>query len=198
MHPNPVFRGGENEAWLAFADARGFAHICAATPAGPMVVHAPVVRSGERTLAFHIARANRLCPHLDGARVIVSVSGVEGYVSPNWYATRTNQVPTWNYVAAEFDGLASALDEDALVAQLDTLAERHEPRVNLADPWARDKMDDAVFRKMLGGIRGFSVAVDAIRATTKLSQHKPADLATTLAGLRASGNDALAAAMAAA
>ena len=198
MHPNPIFRDGDDEAWLAFADARGFAHIFAATPEGPMVAHAPVVRAGDRTLRFHIARANRLCRHLDGARVIVSVSGVDGYISPNWYADRTNQVPTWNYVAAEFDGVAAAIDEAALVEQLDALAERHEPRVNPADPWHRDKMDDAVFRKMLGGIRGFSVAVDAIRSTTKLSQHKPADLVTTLAGLRASGNHALADAMASA
>ncbi len=43
MHPSPAFRSGAAEAdLLARAERIGFAHVFAATPAGPMVVHAPV------------------------------------------------------------------------------------------------------------------------------------------------------------
>ena len=197
MHPDPAFRDDAADA-LDRAAGAGFAHVFAATSAGPMVVHAPVTRHGGR-LRFHVARANRIAPHLDGAAVLVSVTGPQGYVSPNWYATPGDQVPTWNYLAVEIDGNARAIDDAALVEQLDALAAVHEPRVNPARPWTRDKMDDAVFRRMLRGIVGFEVTVAAVRATTKLSQNKSAaDRAAVAGGLRAGGNDALADAMAAA
>ncbi len=194
MHPGPAFRDDTADA-LDRAAAIGFAQAFAGTPAGPMVAHAPVTRHGDR-LRFHLARANRLTPHLDGAAVLVSVAGVEGYVSPNWYTRPGDQVPTWNYVALELDGIAAPIDEAALVEQLDTLAAIHEPRVYPARPWTRAKMDDGAFRRMLRAIIGFEVTVSAVRATTKLSQNKPPpDRLGVVAGLRASGNDALAAAM---
>ena len=121
---------------------------------------------------------------------------MDGYISPNWYVAPANQVPTWNFVGVEIEGVAHALDEAGLIAQLDTLAARHEPRVNPANPWTRGKMDEAVFGKMLGAIQGFRIEVAAIRETVKLSQHKSdADQAGTVAGLRAAGCDALADAM---
>lgn len=193
MHPNPRFRKPRD--WLDFADARGFAHIFATTADGPMVVHAPVSRIKD-ALHFHVSRANRIAPHLNRARVIASVATVDGYISPNWYAAPTNQVPTWNFVAVEVEGVAHTTDDAALIAQLDALAARHEPRVNPADPWTRDKLDGPVFHKMLGAIAGFAIEVSAIRETVKLGQNKPgADRMGAIAGLRAAGHHALADAM---
>lgn len=199
MHPNPKFGWADEEGVLAFVAATGFAHIFAITPAGPMLAHAPVVRGPGRALRFHLARANWLTPQLDGARVLLSVAGAEGYVSPNWYEHPADQVPTWNYVAAEVEGAAHAIDEDALVAQLDALAVAHEPRVSPENPWTRDKMDEARFRGMLTAIRGFELRIETVRANRKLGQNKSAaDLDGALVGLERSGNRALAAAMRAA
>lgn len=196
MHPDPRFRTQAD--WLDFADRRSFAHIFAATADGPMVVHAPVSRFGDE-LWFHVSRANRIAGHLDNAGVLVSVAAADGYVSPNWYAEPGDQVPTWNYQAVEIDGIARRLSDEDMVAQLDALAARHEPRVNPAAPWTRDKMDQAVFGKMLRAITGFAVEVGAVRETVKLSQNKrPTDRAGVIAGLRAAGSEALAEAMAAA
>lgn len=192
MHPNPTFRWDDEDAVLAAAAEIGFAHIFA----GGMVAHAPVVPGAGRALRFHLARANRLTPQLDGARAILSIAGPNGYISPNWYADQKNQVPTWNYVVIEIEGTAHALDETALIAQLDALAAAHEPRVSPERPWTRDKMDEDRFRKMLGAIRCFEVRIDTIRANRKLGQHKTAaDTAGTIDGLERSGNAALAAAM---
>lgn len=190
MHPNRAFRSDADP--LAMAAAIGLAHVFAVTPDGPMAVHAPVTRHGT-ALRFHVARANRIAGHLDGAAVLVSVVGPQGYISPNWYVRPGDQVPTWNFVAVEIDGRVDAVADDLLVDHLDTLAADHEPR---ADPWTRDKMDDAVFRRMLRGIRGFAVTVAATRTTDKRSQNKPeADRAGVIAGLARQGNAALAAAM---
>lgn len=85
MHPNAAFSETDDTGLVARAVAIGFAHIVADTPAGPMVVHAPVTMHGDG-LAFHVARANRVADHLDGATVLLSVVGEHGYISPNWYA----------------------------------------------------------------------------------------------------------------
>lgn len=191
MHPNPAFRP-DPATLLDAAAAIGFAHLFVATPAGPKVAHAPVTRHGDR-LRFHLARANPLHPHLDGATLLASIAGPEGYISPNWYVRPGNQVPTWNYVAIEIEGIARALPEAGLLDQLDTLADRHEPRPG---PWTRAKTDPAAIAAMLRAIEGFEIEVTAIRGTTKLSQNKgTADRQGVVAGLRTRGEDALAAAM---
>ena len=193
MHPNPAFRPRAD--LLDRAAAIGFAHLFAATPAGPMVAHVPLTRHGDE-LWFHAARANRLHAHLDGASVLASIAGPDGYVSPNWYAAPGNQVPTWNYTTIEIDGITRALPEADLYVQLDALADRHEPR---PAPWTRAKADPAAISAMLRAIQGFALHVTAIRGTDKLSQNKGAeDRARVIAGLRARGNAALADTMAAA
>ncbi len=195
MHPNRAFRFDSDAAILDWAVGRGFAHIFATTPEGPMVVHAPIVAAGPDALRFHVSRANRMTPHLDGARLLLSVAGPDGYITPGWYVDGAQSVPTWNYVSAEIEGVARAIDEDSLVSQLDTLAAGHEPRVAPARPWTLDKMDDARFRAMLKGIVGFELRVAAVRGTIKLGQNKnDADIAGVIAGLRGSGNPDLAAA----
>jgi len=196
MHPNPAFRPGDDAALIDWAARIGFAHLFIATPLGPMVAHAPIAAAGPQAVRFHVARANRIHAHLDGARMIASVTGAEGYVTPNWYADGASQVPTWNYVAAELEGVVHAIDEDGLVAQLDALAAAHEPRISPDNPWTRDKMDEARFRAMLRAIAGFELRIDAMRGTTKLSQNKPvADRERVIAGLAATGYDELARAM---
>lgn len=191
MHPNAAFRP-ETAGLLASAEAIGFAHVFVQTPTGPMVAHAPLTLHGDRP-RFHVARANRLHPHLDGAAVLLSLVAPDGYISPNWYVRPGNQVPTWNYVAVEIDGVARALPEAALLEQLDRLADLHEPRPN---PWTRAKTDPAAIAAMLRAIEGFAVEVTAVRGTTKLSQNKAqADRAGVIAGLRARDNTPLADAM---
>ena len=197
MHPNRAFHVSDGPDLLAAIDRIGLAHVVAQTPDGPMVVHAPLSVIGDRP-RFHVARANRIAAHLDGATVMASLVDCHGYVSPNWYAAPVDQVPTWNYDAIELVGTVRSVDEAALVEQLDALAARHEPRVNPANPWTRDKMDDGRFRAMLRAIRGFEIVVETLRGTRKLGQNKsPADRLGAIAGLRAAGRDELADAMAA-
>lgn len=193
MHPNPAFRA-DPAASLDEATRIGFAHLFAATPAGPMVAHVPVTRHGDR-LRCHLARANRLHPHLAGATVLLSLAAPDGYVSPNWYAAPDQQVPTWNYIAVEIDGIARPIDADALLEHLDALADAHEPRPN---PWTRAKTEPARIAAMVRAIEGFAIEVTATRGTTKLAQHKSsADRAGVIAGLRMRAQAALADAMAA-
>lgn len=195
MHPSRAFHDLDEEAALAAAERIAFAHIVTVVDGAPMVAHAPIVRAGERAFRFHLARGNRLTQHLDGARVLLGLVGEHGYITPNWYRPPGDQVPTWNYVAVELEGNARLLSDEALVEQLDRLAEVHEPGLSPV-PWTRSKMDPAKFDAMRKAIRGYEVAVDAVRVTNKLGQNKPLpDREGMIAGLEASGNAALAAAI---
>ncbi len=193
MHPNSAFRPKEDDLAALLVREIGFAAIFAGTPDGPRVAHAPVVLSDDGTmLQFHLARGNALTRHLDGATALAVVQGPDAYVSASWYAD-ADQVPTWNYVAVEMEGMATKLDDAALVAHLDTLSATHEVRVGANPPWTRAKMNPALFGKMTGAIVSFEMRITAWRPTIKLSQNKSADeRERVIAGMEATGHGALA------
>src|SRR5262245_30496867 len=101
MHPNGAFLWDDAEEILAFAADRSFAHVFTSSDAGLFVVHVPVMVK-EGRVWFHVARRNRIADHLEGRRVMFSISGREAYQSANWYVTE-NQVPTWHYEAVEIE-----------------------------------------------------------------------------------------------
>jgi transcriptional regulator len=193
MHPNSAFRPRQDDLAELLVREIGFAAVFAATPDGPRVAHAPVVLSDDRaTLQFHLARGNALTRHLDGATALAVVQGPDAYVSASWYEA-ADQVPTWNYVAIEMEGVVSKLDDAALIAQLDTLSAVHEARVGANPPWTRDKMNPALFSKMTGTITGFELRITAWRPTIKLSQNKSAnERDRVIKGIEATGHGALA------
>ena len=192
MHPNKAFRFESDAAMLDWAIARGFAHILAATAEGPVVAHAPIVPAGAGAVRFHLARGNRIVPVLDGARVVLSIAGPDGYITPNWYADPAQQVPTWNYVAVELEGTMRRMQHDALIAQVDQLTAQQEGRLDKT-PWTRGKMDPAIFDKMTSAIIGFRLEIAARRGTLKLGQNKPEAARLSAAdGVEASGRRGIA------
>jgi len=193
MHPNAAFRPQQDELPALLVREIGFAAIFAATPDGPRVAHTPVLLSEDgTTLRFHLARGNALTRHLDGTTALAVVQGPDAYVSAGWYAA-ADQVPTWNYVAVEMEGIARKLDDGAVVDLLDALSAHHEARIGAAPPWTRDKMNPALFGRMTGAITGFEMRIAAWRPTLKLSQNKDADERERVAaGLDATGHGALA------
>ena len=185
MHPDPAFAWDDASA-LAFVAEVAFAHVFAQTPAGPRVAHVPVLVIG-RHLRFHLANRNVLSPHFAGLTALASIGGPGTYVSPNWYAARREQVPTWNYAAVEIEGPVRAMTGHELVDLLDASTSHHETRAG--ENWTRAKMTPARFEAMCGAITGFELTATAIRATLKQSQDKSdADARGVAAGLVATGN----------
>lgn len=170
MHPNRVFAWTDRGAMLAFVADIAFATIVAE---GPALVHAPVVVAGPDRLLFHISRGNRA--RLEGKRAIASVLGPDAYISPDWYAERTDQVPTWNYLAVEAEGPLRTLDEAELAAQLDALGDAHEARLAPKPIWTRAKLTPGRFEAMLKAIIGYELRIEELRGTRKLGQNKRAE-----------------------
>ena len=173
MHPDGCFDWNDEPAMRACVEQVGFAHIFVPTVDAPMVVHAPLVIAGD-AFRFHVARRNRARPLLDGARVLASVVAGDAYVSPDWYDRRTDQVPTWNYVAVEIEGTARLLDEAALLAQIDRLSDVHEATLDPKPRWTRDKVSASSMKGMLAAIEAYEIGEVTMRGTRKLNQNKSA------------------------
>jgi transcriptional regulator len=170
MHPNRGFAWADREAMLAFLADTGFCTICVE---GPALVHAPVVVAAPDRLLFHVSRGNRAAA-IDGRRAIVSCLGPDAYISPDWYGT-PDQVPTWNYLAVEAEGMLRQLDEAELADLLDALSAAHEARLAPKPPWTRAKMSPGRFAAMLKAIIGYELRIEALRGTRKLGQNKTSE-----------------------
>lgn len=195
MHPNSAFRAEDRAVHEALLDEIGFGMVFAQIPDGPRVAHTPLIASGDGRVRFHLARGNALAKHLDGATALLLVNGPDGYVSPRWYAD-PDQVPTWNYVALEFEGPVRRIAESELLALLEALSARHEARVSKGVAWTMDKLSQPMLRRLLAGIVGFELEIQAWRPTYKLSQNKsPEERARVVAGLETAGQPKLAALM---
>ncbi|HWA60955.1 MAG TPA: FMN-binding negative transcriptional regulator [Caulobacteraceae bacterium] len=180
MHPAAAFSQSDRATLERLVSGRGFALITAAGPDGPVVAHAPVLLAGE-TLRFHVSRANRINAVLEQApRALAVVTGADAYVSPDWYAA-ADQVPTWNYVAAEIEGPARVLDAAGAAALLDDLSAHFEARLAPKPPWTRAKMTPVRFEAMLAGIVAWEMRVERLAGTWKLSQNKSPDEAARVA-----------------
>lgn len=193
MHPSPPFRIDDGMALRSTVLDIGVVHLFAMTAEGPMVAHAPVTPTDDGHFRFHLARGNRIAKHLNGATVLASAMGANGYVSPDWYADPHNQVPTWNYVSVEIEGVCAELGRAALIDQIDALSALHEGRLLPKQPWTMDKLDDAHLDKLLAALRCFELRVTAVRGNRKLNQNKSA--ADRAGVIDALGNSDLARAM---
>ncbi|MFC3711998.1 FMN-binding negative transcriptional regulator [Sphingoaurantiacus capsulatus] len=192
MQPNRRFHWGDKDALLTFVAEVSFAHLFAMTPDGPRVAHAPLVVTRAGNLRFHLARANALTAHLDGAAMVASIAGPEAYISPDWYGS-ADQVPTWNYQTVEAEGRVARLSDDDLVALLDDLSAAHEARLLPKKPWTRAKMTPGRFEAMLPAIVGFELTVETLRGTDKMGQNKTAaEMLGAVAGLEESGQTVVA------
>ena len=191
MHPNPLFRHDDRALLETLLDEIGFGMVFLTTPDGPRVAHTPLLSTGDGAVQFHLARGNALTKWLDGATALITVNGPDGYVSPRWYAER-GTVPTWDYVSLELEGRVRRMDQDGLNALLYTLIDKQEGRLG-GEPWSGDETPPEVWRKLLTGIVGFELEIQAWRPTLKLSQNKSAeDRARIVEGLEQAGSPALA------
>ncbi len=189
MHPNKSFHWSDENELKAYVAETVFAHIFLHTHHGPMVAHSPVIFTSAGTVQFHLARGNRCVPHLDGATVLISLTGANSYQSADWYASK-DMVPTWLYQSVEIEGRVQQLSHDGLVAQVDALSAHMEATLLPKKPWTRDKMPPGKFDSMTDFIVGFELDISTLRGTRKMNQNKnAADVDAMIQHLKAAKRD---------
>lgn len=167
-------------------------HLITTTPQGPIATLLPwVVDDENHALVGHMARPNAQWQTPWQGQALVIAQGPNGYVSPSWYATKTETgrvVPTWDYVVVHAYGELVIHDEETWVDEVvRRLTDRHEQQ--RPEPWSVDDAPRDYIDSQLRGIVGVEVRIDRVEASVKMSQNKSdADTSGVLAGFIGDGN----------
>ncbi len=155
------------------------------------LIHRPAA-DGWGTFIGHVARANRMWQADANKEVLIIINGPDGYISPNWYATKAEThevVPTWNYAAVHAWG-RMVVHHDVKFKRMAVgmLTQIHERNSEI--PW---KMGDAPQEYLAGQLEhivGLEIRIDRLVAKWKLSQNRTgADRAGVIAALSSRGGD---------
>src|ERR1700687_4592435 len=175
MYAPPMFKP-DRAASLAFAQARGFATVCAWDGTRPMASSLPFYLTyaddGTPRAAFHVARHNPLVNLAGGiSSWLMTVNGADAYVSPDWYAS-PDQVPTWLYQAVHLTGTVRKLSDSELGPHLEALSARFESWLAPKPPWTVSKVTAGRLDALKKAIVGLVMSVDEVEGSFKLNQHK--------------------------
>jgi transcriptional regulator len=182
------FALSDDETEAALAEA-GFAHLVTHDPSGLMVTPLPLLydRAGH-SLIGHVSRANPHW-HSDGCESVAIFSGPQAYISPGFYATKTETgkvVPTWNYEVLNVYGRLVVHDDADWVLNLVTmLTNQHEQ--HRAEPWQVTDAPESYTRAHLRAIVGVELVISKVEGKAKMSQNQPERNRTgVVAGLKES------------
>ena len=174
----------------------GAADLVTVTDEGLMATFLPFIYEQSAgplgALHGHLARNNAQWKHESLGEALVIVRGPDAYISPGWYASKTEHgrvVPTWNYVTAHVYGRFVVHDDPVWTENLvRRLTAKHEA-YRTDDAWSVDDAPRAFIEGQLRAIVGVELEITRIEAKAKLSQNRPeADVEGVIAGLRERGD----------
>ena len=178
MHANPTYRGASRERNLQFARNRGFGVLAAgdgSADGSPLLSHIPfIVTEGGGAVHGHLVRSNPMAKVLIAGerKAVLSVSGPDAYISPDWYGGPADQVPTWNYVAVHLRGTLRLRSESTLRSHLEALSSRFEEELRPKPPWRITKVAPERLAALMRAIVPIELVVESVDGTWKLSQNK--------------------------
>jgi transcriptional regulator len=175
MYIQPAFRIDRADC-LAFAAARGFGLVVAhdgVRPTGsPLPFHISYRDDGTPVASFHVARNNPLAVLAQHGDIwLLSISGADAYVSPEWYVT-PEQVPTWLYEAVHLSGPVKIVPVPEKRGHLDRMTEHFERNDNGGAAWSSDRLTPGRREAMLNAIVGIEMDIEQVEGSAKLSQNK--------------------------
>lgn len=127
-------------------------------------------------LQCHVARSNPVWRKLAQApRVLVVFQGPDAYVSPSWYATKSETgrvVPTWNYLAVHAEGCARTVQDPLWLRQhLGQLTKQQEAA--MSEPWSLDDAPSDYTERLMQAIVGIEIEIISLTGKLKASQNQP-------------------------
>lgn len=150
--------------------------------------------SGWGSFLGHVAKNNPMWEAEADQDVLIIVNGPDTYITPNWYATKTEThqvVPTWNYTAVHAWGKMTVNHDPKFkrmaVGLLTNIHEKTSPV-----PWKMGDAPQDYLADQLDHIIGIEIEITKLKAKWKLNQNRTdADRAGVIAGLteRNLGND---------
>jgi len=102
--------------------------------------------------------------------VLVLFTGPHCFVSASWYSNPSIG-STWNYMTVQAKGKISFTDEEGTVKMVKALSDKY---VGIQTSAAFDNLPKEYIDRMVKGIIGFSIEVESMENTFKLSQDRDA------------------------
>ena len=175
MYVHPAFKVHPS-ASLAFAGARGFGLVIACDSGRPVASPLPfrlIEQDGKMPkLEFHVARVNPLGAMAEkGGTWLVSVTGHDAYVSPDWYAS-PEQVPTWLYETVQLSGPVRVIPGEHTQQHSEALSAKFESWLAPKPPWLSSKVTAGRLEALKKAIVGLVMTVEQVEGSFKLNQHK--------------------------
>jgi transcriptional regulator len=167
------FQETRKEIIHPFIEDFNFATMISPQQNGLKISHLPFIldriKGPNGTLIAHMAKANRQWQCFDSdSETIVIFQGPHAYISPRWYATMQDNVPTWNYAVVHAYGHARKITgEPEAYDVMQRLVHHHDPEWKL-DLSKKDRQE------MLNEIVVFEIEVSRFEAKFKLSQNRTA------------------------
>lgn len=145
---------------------------------------------GNQTLIGHVAKGNPIWKTDPSQEILVIFHGSDAYISPNWYATKSETgkvVPTWNYAVVHIYGTLTAIESSEKMLEIITkLTDIQES--NQLVPWRISDAPEDYTRSLLNAIVGIEISMLRVQGKWKTSQNQPVcNQQTVVAGLEKSG-----------
>lgn len=125
-------------------------------------------------LLGHVARGNSLWTVSPEDEILVVFQGPSLYVSPNWYATKSDGgkvVPTWNYVAVHGSCRLRAVPDPDRLLQIVTLM-TSQMEASQSQPWSVADAPPNYIERMIAAIVGIELEVIKWQGKWKVSQNQ--------------------------
>jgi transcriptional regulator len=156
---------------VAFMQRYGFATIVSVRDELPVATHLPFLVKeidDKIILSSHFAKANPQAEDIIGTTALVIFNEPHAYISPKHYE-KTENVPTWNYLAVHAYGKCVLLDgEQNKAAVLQEMIRYYD--ADYLKQWK--SLAEDYKQKMMKGIVAFEIVVNDLQAKKKLSQNR--------------------------
>lgn len=169
--PN-TFKNENIEEVKNFLNENSFGILISQENGKPSGTHIPMEldtnEAGEAVLTGHISKANPQSKNIKNNEEVLAIfNGPDSYISSSWY--EKENVPTWNYIAVHIYGKVKIIEGKELLLALKKLVNKYEK--NSENPVSVSKMSSKTMEQ-INGIVGFSIKIDEIQASYKLSQNR--------------------------
>jgi transcriptional regulator len=167
----------EEPEMLAFLESVGVGHVVTHAAAGLSSSFVPLLLDrSSGAIRGHLSRGNdHWRAIVNGTDALVLVTGVDAYISPSFYPTKSDTgsvVPTWNYELVQVHGTVRIVDDaDYCEGVVRALTTHHE--ASFSEPWSVDDAPRDYIDKMLSAIVGIEITITGISGKRKLSQNRP-------------------------
>lgn len=173
MYKFPYYTEEDQKKVIAFMKENSFATITGIGEQYPVATHIPleveVQEDGKIFLSGHLMKkTDHHIAFSKNENVLVIFNGPHIQVSASWY-TNPAMGSTWNYMVVHAKGKIKFKDEQGTYETVKAITNKYE---GLNRPSSFDKLSQEYIDKMIKAIVGFTVEIESLENTFKLSQNR--------------------------